>query len=81
MTYPTCGEISCEECNDRYEQALARIAELEQMVRELLSVISQAEDDAWTKNQLMYSTAKMMRDCRTKALALLQPKVKNENTL
>lgn len=46
---------------------------LKQIVRELLSVISQAEDDAWTKNQLMYSTAKMMRDCRTKALDLLQP--------
>ena len=29
MKYPTCGEISCEECNDRYEAAQARIAELE----------------------------------------------------
>lgn len=38
MTYPTCGEISCDECNDRYEKALARIAELEQMVRELVEV-------------------------------------------
>ena len=34
MNYPTCGEISCEECNDRYEKAMDRIAELEAMVRE-----------------------------------------------
>lgn len=32
MTYQTCGEISCEECNDRYEKALARIAELEKQL-------------------------------------------------
>ena len=37
VNYPTCGEISCEECNDRYEKAMARIAELEAMVRELLN--------------------------------------------
>lgn len=36
MNYPTCGEISCEECNDRYEKAMDRIAELEAMVRELV---------------------------------------------
>ena len=36
MTYQTCGEISCEECNDRYEKAMARIAELEAIVRELV---------------------------------------------
>ena len=36
MNYPACGEISCEECNDRYEKAMARIAELEAMVRELV---------------------------------------------
>ena len=35
MNYPTCGEISCEECNDRYEKAMDRIAELEAMVREV----------------------------------------------
>ena len=34
MNYPTCGEISCEERNDRYEKAMDRIAELEAMVRE-----------------------------------------------
>lgn len=34
-TYEPCWEISCDECNDRYGRALARIAELEQMVREL----------------------------------------------
>ena len=32
MTYQTCGEISCEECNDRYEKALARIAELKKQL-------------------------------------------------
>ena len=37
MNYPTCGEISCEECNDRYEKAMDRIAELEAMVREVLN--------------------------------------------
>jgi len=37
VNYPTCGEISCEECNDRYEKAMARIAELEAMVRGLLN--------------------------------------------
>ena len=36
MNYPTCGEISCEECNDRYEKAMDRIAELEAMVRKLV---------------------------------------------
>ena len=37
VNYPTCGEISCEECNDRYEKAMDRIAELEAMVRGLLN--------------------------------------------
>ena len=37
VNYPTCGEISCEECNDRYEKAMDRIAELEAMVREFLA--------------------------------------------
>lgn len=39
MNYPTCGEISCEECNDRYEKAMDRIAELEAMVREVRELV------------------------------------------
>ena len=34
-TQPTCGEISCDQCNKRYEKAMERIAALEDVVREL----------------------------------------------
>ena len=28
-TQPTCGELSCDECNERYAKAVARISALE----------------------------------------------------
>lgn len=34
-TQPTCGEISCDQCNERYEKAMERIKALEDVVREL----------------------------------------------
>lgn len=35
-TQPTCGELSCDECNERYKKAVDRIAALEDVVRELV---------------------------------------------
>ena len=71
MNYPTCGEISCEECNDRYEKAMDRIAELEAMVREFL-----AEDIDGRESCRLDRKGKPRKDCRCiqcKAIALLQP--------
>lgn len=35
-TQLTCGELSCDECNERYKKAVNRIAALEDVVRELV---------------------------------------------
>lgn len=70
MTYQTCGEISCEECNDRYEKALARIAALEQMVREFLE-----EDVDGRESCRLNRNGTPRKDCRCiqcRSLALLQ---------
>lgn len=34
-TQPTCGELSCDECNERYAKAVNRIAVLEEVFRKL----------------------------------------------
>ena len=34
-TQPTGGELSCDQCNERYEKAMDRIKALEDVVREL----------------------------------------------
>ena len=73
MNYPTCGEISCEECNDRYEKAMARIAELEAMVRELVEA-TEAEYHVVAGDQyhmLCPGSAIKVNAARAKALALL----------
>lgn len=69
MNYKTCGEISCEECNDRYEKALARIAELEQMVRELVEAV----DQCFGNVAISMDDEIVWANTRRKALALLQP--------
>jgi len=38
-TQPTCGELSCEECNERYAKAVERIKALEDVVRELVKAL------------------------------------------
>ena len=35
-TQPTCGELSCDQCNERYAKVVDRIKALEDVVRELL---------------------------------------------
>ena len=75
MNYPTCGEISCEECNDRYEKAMDRIAELEAMVREFL-----AEDIDGRESCRLDRKGKPRKDCRCiqcKAIALLNQEERN----
>lgn len=34
-TQPTCGELSCDECNERYAKSVARIKSLEDVFRKL----------------------------------------------
>lgn len=34
-TQPTCGELSCDECNERYKKAVNRIQALEEVFRKL----------------------------------------------
>ena len=79
MNYPTCGEISCEECNDRYEKAMDRIAELEAMVRELVEA-TEAEYHVVAGDQyhmlcpgsaIKVNRAQILNAARAKALALL----------
>ena len=75
MNYPTCGEISCEECNDRYEKAMARIAELEAMVRESI--------DLMNDSRIVYPSSPFKSTVIRyieQALALLQPDEGKEET-
>lgn len=43
-TQPTCGELSCDECNERYAKALARIKALEDALREYTDYCLRCEE-------------------------------------
>ena len=42
-TQPTCGELSCDQCNERYEKAVERIKALEDVVIDIAASIEHPE--------------------------------------